>query len=65
MVVSLSPYLVCRHRRPLFECVNLFVALGDSLVARIFGEVFRCDLCDPCMMLSCAFILVKKNLGLN
>jgi hypothetical protein len=33
----------------------------DLLVARIVGEVFRCDLCDPCMMFSCAFILVKNK----
>ena len=38
--------------------VLVVVASGDSLVARMVGEVFRCDLCDPCMMLSCAFILV-------
>ena len=41
--------------------VLVVVASGDSLVARMVGEVFRCDLCDPCMMLSCAFILVKKK----
>ena len=34
---------------------------GDSLVAWMVGEVFCCDLCDPCMMFSCAFILVKKK----
>ena len=45
-----------------FFCVSLLVvASGDSLVARMVGEVFRCDLCDPCMMLPCAFILVKKK----
>ena len=42
--------------------VLVVVASGDSLVARMVGEVFRCDLCDPCMMLSCAFILVKKKI---
>ena len=41
--------------------VLVVVESGDSLVARMVGEVFRCDLCDPCMMLSCAFIFVKKN----
>ena len=42
--------------------VSLVVAFGDSLVVWMVGEVFRCDLCDPCMMLSCAFILVKKKI---
>ena len=42
--------------------VLVVVESGDSLVARVVGEVFRCDLCDPCMMLSCAFILVKKKI---
>ena len=41
--------------------VLVVVASGDSLVVQMVGEVFRCDLCDPCMMLSCAFILVKIN----
>jgi hypothetical protein len=42
--------------------VLVVVESGDSLVARVVGEVFRCDLCDPCMMLSFAFILVKKKI---
>ena len=41
--------------------VLVVVESGHSLVARMVGEVFRCDLCDPCMMLSCVFILVKKK----
>ena len=41
--------------------VLVVVASGDSLVAQMVGEVFRCDLCDPCLMLSCAFILVKNK----
>ena len=41
--------------------VLVVVVSEDSLVARMVGEVFHCDLCDPCMMLSCAFILVKKK----
>ena len=45
----------------LIVCVSLVVAFGDLLVAQIVGEVFHCDLCDPYMMLSCAFILVKKK----
>ena len=50
----------------MFPCCGLVVvASRDLLVVQMVGEVFRCDLCDPCMMLSCAFILVKKNyLGL-
>ena len=41
--------------------VLVVVAFGDLLVAWIVGEVLCCDLCDPCMMLSCAFILVRKR----
>ena len=41
--------------------VLVVVESGDFLVAWMVGEVFCCDLCDPCMMLSCAFILVKKS----
>ena len=39
--------------------VLVVVASGDSLFAWMVGEVFRCDLCHPYMMLSCAVILVK------
>ena len=54
------------HCGPLFECFSWLFLFGDSLVAKIVGVVFRCDLCDPYMMLSCAFMLVKKKyLGLN
>ena len=50
-MVFVSLVCVCQ-----FGCgVRRFVGCRDC------GEVFRCDLCDPCMMLSCAFILVKKK----
>ena len=45
-----------------FSACQLVVAFGDSSIARIVGVVFRCNLCDPHMMLSCAFILVKKKI---
>ena len=44
------------------SCFWLVEAFGDSLVAGIVGAVFRCDRCDPYMMFSCAFILVKKKI---
>ena len=52
---------MCGHCGPLL-CVSVGCGVQRFVGRWDCGEVFYCNLCDPYMMFSCAFILVKKKI---